>query len=168
MNNEYDHYGDYPAENWRWPDFKPFEMRSKSDHRLMIDPDSMDKLQALRTLLGKPIRITSAFRSAAHNKKVGGAKGSMHLEARAFDVQMAGHDPAQFEAAARKVGFTGFGFYKESNFIHIDTGQIRTWGDRWFDVIHWRPRPDMAQMDEPDAKPTGLWAAILAIFGVKQ
>lgn len=47
---------------------------------------------------------------------------------------MANHDPAVFERAAREVGFTGFGFYKENNFIHIDTGPKRTWHARWYDL----------------------------------
>ncbi len=46
---EYAHYKNYPKAEWRWPNFKPNELRSKSDNKLMVDPDSMDKLQALRT-----------------------------------------------------------------------------------------------------------------------
>lgn len=176
MNKEYKHYKNFPTNSWHWPDFKPYEMRSKSDNRLMIDPASMDKLQALRTLLGKPMFITSAYRSPAHNKKVGGAKASKHLLAKAFDVQMRNHDPAQFEAAARQVGFTGFGFYESSAFIHIDTDRPREWGSRWFvkasgfDTL---PRPDMAQMPDPIVKPnqptggivSALIGFIMAIFG---
>lgn len=157
---EYAHYKNYPKDKWRWPDFKPIELRSKSDNKLAIDEDAMDKLQQLRNLIDKPMKLTSAYRSPSHNKKVGGAKNSMHLRAKAFDVQMAGHDPAQFEAAAREVGFTGFGFYKKHGFIHIDTGREREWygkGEkgRWFTkaVFFQRgPIPDMAQMDEPDFK----------------
>ena len=122
---EYAHYDDYPLGQWRWYSFRPYELRSKSDNKLMVHEPSMDKLQALRNLLGIPIKLTSAYRSPAHNKKVGGAKHSKHLKAKAYDVPMDGHDPAQFEAAAREVGFTGFGFYEKSNFIHIDTGPPR-------------------------------------------
>lgn len=159
MNKEYAHYKNYPANKWRWPNFKPIEFRSKSDNKLMIDPPSMDKLQALRTLIGEPMRITSAYRSPAHNKKVGGAKFSQHLTATAFDIPMKGHDPAQFEAAAREVGFTGFGFYKDSDFIHIDTGAKREWGARWFPVAtHYKrgPIPDMAQMPDPAVRVSGI------------
>ena len=127
----YKHYDDFPLDEWSWPDFTPREMRSKGDNSLAVDIDAMDKLQALRNIIG-PIRITSAYRSPAHNKAVGGAKNSMHLQARAFDVQMYGHDPAKVEAAARKVGFTGFGFYEKSGFVHIDTGPAREWGKRWW------------------------------------
>jgi zinc D-Ala-D-Ala carboxypeptidase len=44
---------------------------------------------------------------------------------------MANHDPAAFEAAARAVGFQGFGFYSRSGFIHIDLGPARVWGERF-------------------------------------
>ena len=149
---EYAHYKNYPMDYWRWPNFKPIELRSKSDNKLAIDEDAMDKLQALRALIDKPMKLTSAYRSPAHNKKVGGAKNSMHLQAKAFDVQMMGHDPAQFESAAREVGFTGFGFYKKSGFIHIDTGRAREWNERWFKKAMFYegsvPRPDVEPVDE--------------------
>ena len=44
---------------------------------------------------------------------------------------MANHDPVAFEAAAREVGFLGFGFYPRSGFIHVDLGPARTWGPRF-------------------------------------
>mgnify|MGYP002714544339 FL=1 len=43
---------------------------------------------------------------------------------------MANHDPVAFEAAARAVGFLGFGFYPRSGFIHVDTGDVRQWNGR--------------------------------------
>jgi len=53
---------------------------------------------------------------------VGGAPRSKHLDGAAFDIAMANHDPAAFEAAAREVGFLGFGFYPRSGFMHIAEG----------------------------------------------
>jgi zinc D-Ala-D-Ala carboxypeptidase len=44
---------------------------------------------------------------------------------------MSNHDPAAFEAAAREVGFLGFGFYPRSGFIHVDLGPARQWGERF-------------------------------------
>lgn len=49
----------------------------------------------------------------------------------AFDIAMANHDPVAFEAAARAVGFKGFGFYPRSGFIHVDLGPARVWGERF-------------------------------------
>jgi hypothetical protein len=44
---------------------------------------------------------------------------------------MSNHDPVAFEAAAREVGFLGFGYYPRSGFMHIDLGPSRTWGDKF-------------------------------------
>ena len=44
---------------------------------------------------------------------------------------MSNHDPAVFEAAARAVGFSGFGYYPKSGFMHIDTAEPRSWGTPW-------------------------------------
>ena len=81
--------------------------------------------------LGKPLIIRSAYRSPEHNRAVGGAKASKHMEGIAFDIAMANHDPEAFEAAARAVGFQGFGFYRRSGFMHIDLGPARSWGERF-------------------------------------
>ena len=56
----------------------PQELASKREDELLIDEASIDKLQKLRNVLAKPLLITSAFRSAAHNKAVGGATNSQH------------------------------------------------------------------------------------------
>ena len=53
------------------------------------------------------------------------------MEGIAFDIAMANHDPEAFEAAARAVGFQGFGFYPRSGFMHIDLGPARSWGERF-------------------------------------
>jgi len=122
---------DVPADMWRWPNFSPEEIACRGTGKVGIDFDAMDKLQALRQRLGAPVMLNSAYRSPEHNKAVGGATNSQHLKARAFDVSMANHDPEAFEAAARAVGFTGFGFYRRSKFIHVDIGPAREWGERW-------------------------------------
>lgn len=119
----------FPLSEWRWPNFSPQEMASKREGELLIDEAAMDKLQKLRTALGKPLLITSAYRSEAHNKAVGGASGSQHRLGKAFDVRMDNHDPHAFEQAAKAVGFTGIGHYPKSGFMHIDTGPARRWND---------------------------------------
>ena len=136
----YAHFSDFPESEWRWPSFSPAEMATRGRPNrpdlmggsLGIVLAAMDKLQALRDLLGKPIIINSAYRHPAYNTFIDGAPRSKHMEAIAFDISMTNHDPEAFEAAARQVGFTGFGFYRNSNFMHIDTGPAREWGQRWW------------------------------------
>ena len=127
----YRHFRDVPQNLWRWRNFSPAEIACRGTGKLKLHPEALDKLQALRDRLGKPLVVNSAYRSPEHNRAVGGATRSKHMEATAFDISMANHDPVAFEAAARAVGFLGFGFYPRSGFMHIDLGPARSWGERF-------------------------------------
>jgi zinc D-Ala-D-Ala carboxypeptidase len=127
----YDHWRDVPDTVWRWPNFSPAEIASRGTGKLLINETALDKLQALRDRLSKPLIVRSAYRSPEHNQAVGGAKRSKHLLGAAFDIAMENHDPLVFEAAAREVGFLGFGFYPRSGFMHVDLGPERQWGTRF-------------------------------------
>lgn len=120
---------DFPMDRWRWPNFSPGELACRGTGKLLIHEPSLDMLQSLRDLLRVPLIVTSAYRTPEYNKTLrGAAKNSQHLTARAFDISMLNHDPAQFIAAAERVGFTGIGTYPGNNFVHVDTGPRRRWG----------------------------------------
>ncbi|MBW6495575.1 MAG: DUF882 domain-containing protein [Burkholderiaceae bacterium] len=138
------HWRDVPESAWRWPNFSPAEIACRGTGKLLVNEPALDKLQALRDRLGKPLIVRSAYRSPEHNRAVGGATRSKHLDGAAFDIAMTNHDPAAFEAAARAVGFLGFGFYPRSGFMHIDLGPAREWGERF---------PPRATAFAPDARP---------------
>lgn len=140
----YQHWRNVPAEAWRWPDFSPAEIACRGTGKLLVNAEALDRLQALRRALGRPMIVNSAYRSPEHNARVGGAKKSLHLSGAAFDISMANHDPEDFVAAARKAGFTGIGTYPRSNFIHIDIGPTRVWGEAF---------PDRASRFAPDRPP---------------
>jgi hypothetical protein len=123
------HFREVPERLWRWPNFSPAEIACRGSGQLKLHPAALDTLQALRDRLGKPLIVRSAYRSPEHNRAVGGATRSKHMEGTAFDIAMANHDPASFEAAARAVGFLGFGYYPRSGFMHVDLGPARSWGD---------------------------------------
>jgi hypothetical protein len=125
------HFREVPDSAWRWSNFSPAEIACRGTGQLSLHPEALDKLQALRVRLGKPLIVRSAYRSPEHNRAVGGAPRSKHMDGTAFDIAMANHDPAAFEAAAREVGFLGFGYYPRSGFMHIDVGPARTWGERF-------------------------------------
>ncbi|MBS0126845.1 YcbK family protein [Thetidibacter halocola] len=125
----YPHWRDVPESSWRWPNFSPAEIACRGTGAIRINILAMDMLQALRDRLGKPLIVRSAYRSPEHNRAVGGAPASKHMSGTAFDIAMTNHDPVAFEAAARAVGFLGFGYYPRSGFMHIDLGPARSWGD---------------------------------------
>jgi zinc D-Ala-D-Ala carboxypeptidase len=125
----YAHWRDVPLETWRWPSFSPAETACRGSGAIRIHEEALDRLQALRNRLSKPLIVRSAYRSPEHNRRVGGAPASKHMLGAAFDIAMANHDPVAFEAAARAVGFLGFGTYPRSGFMHIDLGPARRWGE---------------------------------------
>ena len=127
----YEHWRDVPDKAWRWTNFSPAEIACRGTGKLLVNEPALDKLQALRDRLGKPLIVRSAYRSPEHNRAVGGATRSKHLDGAAFDIAMSNHDPVTFEAAARAVGFLGFGFYPRSGFMHVDLGPVRQWGERF-------------------------------------
>ncbi|WP_323034939.1 YcbK family protein [Pararhodobacter sp.] len=127
----YTHWRDVPETTWHWPSFSPAEIACRGSGAIKIKTEAMDMLQRLRNRLAKPLIVLSAYRSPEHNRAVGGAPASKHMQGTAFDIAMANHDPMAFEAAAREVGFLGFGFYPRSGFMHIDLGPARSWGDRF-------------------------------------
>src|SRR5690625_2633713 len=127
----FNHWRDVPTARWRWKNFSPAEIACRGSGSLRIHEEALDKLQALRDRLGKPLIVRSAYRSPEHNRAVGGATRSKHMDGAAFDIAMANHDPVAFEAAAREVGFLGFGYFPRSGFIHVDLGPARQWGERF-------------------------------------
>ncbi|NKB39449.1 MAG: DUF882 domain-containing protein [Ilumatobacter sp.] len=129
---EYAHWSQFPMEYWRWENFSPRELACRGTGKLMVNADAMDKLQAMRTMIGSPLMLNSAYRSKEHNTAVGGAKSSLHMKARAFDISIIGHNPARLDYMGHAAGFGGFGYYRRNNFIHFDTGGARTWGTKWF------------------------------------
>src|SRR5690625_5524352 len=124
------HWRDVPENTWRWPNFSPAEIACRGTGKLLINKPALDKLQALRDRLGKPLIVRSAYRSPEHNRAVGGATRSKHLDGTAFDIAMTNHDPGAFEAAAREVGVLGFGFSSRSGVIHVHPRPARRRGAR--------------------------------------
>ncbi|MGA8052379.1 MAG: DUF882 domain-containing protein, partial [Burkholderiales bacterium] len=57
----------------------------------------------------------------------GVATGSLHLEGRAIDIRLPGVPLADLREAALSLRAGGVGFYPASDFVHIDTGRVRTW-----------------------------------------
>lgn len=95
---------------------------------IFISPELVSVLQNIRAHFGKPVTITSAYRTPAHNKKVGGVTDSMHLYGAAADITVKDISPEQVAQYAEKLltGKGGIGVYK--TFVHID---VRSTKARW-------------------------------------
>jgi len=99
-----------------------------------IDPALLDILFDLQTRADRdgPFEVISGYRSPAtnamlHRRSEGVAQHSMHLEGRAVDVRLTGYSTPRLAAHARTLGRGGVGYYKRSDFVHVDTGRVRYW-----------------------------------------
>lgn len=91
-------------------------------------------LQALRDELDKPINITNAYRSRAHNAAIGGSKNSQHVLGKAADIYVEDYTPKELAKVIEgliedgKMSEGGIGIYTKNNFVHYD---IRGTKARW-------------------------------------
>ena len=72
------------------PSFKVREFACKGSNVVLLDDELVVLLQCIREHFGKPVHITSGYRTAAHNAAVGGSKSSQHLLGRAADFYVEG------------------------------------------------------------------------------
>lgn len=82
-----------------------------------------------RRALGAPLVVNSAYREPAYNRRIGGAKHSLHMEFNALDLSPRGVSPRElyeFMVAQPEAGRMGVGLY--ATFVHIDT---RGYEARW-------------------------------------
>jgi uncharacterized protein YcbK (DUF882 family) len=106
----------------------------RNDEQHPIDPTLMDYLFEVAQHLGvDPVfSVISGYRSPQSNallreRSSGVARHSLHLEGRAIDVRIAGVDCAQLAGRALDLTRGGVGYYRASDFVHLDTGAFRTW-----------------------------------------
>jgi uncharacterized protein YcbK (DUF882 family) len=99
-----------------------------------IDPGLIDQLHSLALSLRLPpvYEVISGYRSPHTNELLrerggGVALHSLHMHGRAIDVRLAGIDCAALSAAALGLGRGGVGYYRSSDFVHLDTGAFRSW-----------------------------------------
>lgn len=108
------------------------------DHRANeqhpIDPDLYDQLSAVALAARRDARfeVISGYRSPHTNARLaaagsGVAKRSLHMDGRAIDMRLKGASCASVRDIALAMARGGVGFYRKSNFVHIDTGRVRSW-----------------------------------------
>lgn len=108
------------------------------DHRTdavhPIDPQVIDQLHQLRTRIGltRPFHIISGYRSPESNAMLaalsdGVAHRSLHMDGKAIDIRVEGMSPVALGRAAKSLKAGGVGVYRRSNFVHVDSGKVRSW-----------------------------------------
>ena len=108
------------------------------DHRTNevapIAPGLLSLLERIASLLGGGVvlHVISGYRSPHTNQMLveqsdGVAKRSLHMEGRAIDIRIPGRELADLRNAALSLRSGGVGFYPRSQFVHVDTGRVRSW-----------------------------------------
>ena len=108
------------------------------DHRTgemhEIDPRLLDLLSDLRLRLEskEPLQIISGYRSPKtnamlHSSSNGVAERSLHVHGKAVDIRIPGRALSLLRKTALSMRAGGVGYYPTSNFVHVDTGRLRSW-----------------------------------------
>jgi uncharacterized protein YcbK (DUF882 family) len=106
----------------------------RTGERHAIDPGLLDYLVHVAHTVGvdPSFSVISGYRSPEtnarlHEQSTGVAQRSLHMEGRAIDVRIPGVDCANLAARAQELKCGGVGYYRASDFVHLDTGAFRTW-----------------------------------------
>jgi uncharacterized protein YcbK (DUF882 family) len=101
---------------------------------LAIDRHLLDLLHEVYIATGSAGRfeIISAYRSPATNemlraRSAGVASESQHLLGKAIDVRLTDVPLDALRDTALEIGGGGVGYYPAPDFVHLDTGRVRSW-----------------------------------------
>jgi uncharacterized protein YcbK (DUF882 family) len=99
-----------------------------------IDPALLDLLFELRTRVDseRAFHVISAYRSPKTNEMLrrstaGVAEHSMHMLGKAIDIRLESFPTDRLAEVARSLRRGGVGYYRASDFVHVDTGRVRYW-----------------------------------------
>jgi len=130
--------GPYWADGKYLPDAQKKLQRLMRDHHNgqvhKIDPKLFDQLWELgrRLDIHEPFEVVCGYRSRktnamARRRSRGVAKQSLHMAGRAVDIRLNTVHVSRLADTAREMSAGGVGYYPHSDFVHIDTGAVRTW-----------------------------------------
>lgn len=107
----------------------------RADEARKMDPALIDILSAAQRLIGydRPFSVISGYRTERTNNMLrkrssGVAKKSYHVRGMAADLRMEGVSVDLLQRAGKHIGGGGVGLYTKSNFVHLDSGPVRSWG----------------------------------------
>jgi len=106
----------------------------RTGDRHPIDPQLLDILFEVAQSVGvdPEFSVISGYRSAQtnamlHERSAGVASHSLHMDGRAIDVRLTQVNCADLADKALAMKRGGVGYYCQSDFVHLDTGRVRTW-----------------------------------------
>jgi zinc D-Ala-D-Ala carboxypeptidase len=103
----------------KYPNFSASEFRCKETGEIEMQANFLEKLQTLRYIYGRPMRITSGYRSPRHGIEAAKQSPGYHSRGMAADIAVTGRDAHDLVFIAMRNGFNGIGIAK--TFVHLDT-----------------------------------------------
>ena len=104
------------------PHFKVREFAcSDGSDVVFVAPSLVDILEAIRVHFGRPVTVTSGYRTVSYNASIkNSSKKSQHCNGLAADIQVEGHTPVEvYNYACSLLGdHGGVGIY--NTFVHVD------------------------------------------------
>ena len=95
----------------------------------------LNVLDPLRARIGRPIIITSGYRSQRVNELVGGSKTSQHMLGKAADIHVQGYTPQQMDMVYRTIqmyyDFDQLILYPSKNIIHVSWNGDKNRQESW-------------------------------------
>jgi uncharacterized protein YcbK (DUF882 family) len=96
-----------------------------------LKPQLVKVLKGVERHYGREVVVTSGFRSPSFNRRVRGAKHSLHMYCAAADIQVSGVSKWALAQYLRSLpGRGGVGTYCHTDSIHVDIGPDRDWNWR--------------------------------------
>jgi uncharacterized protein YcbK (DUF882 family) len=93
-----------------------------------VDAELLRVLEDVREHFGKPVRITSGCRCEEHNKRIGGAPKSKHMQGIAVDIQVKDVDAHDVYKYLDDKYPNNYGLGDANSFTHVDVRPCRS---RW-------------------------------------
>lgn len=101
--------------------FKVREFACKDDSQVVfIDDYLYTILDILRHKIGKPVIITSGYRTPSWNAKCNGAKYSYHMRGMAADIRVDGMSAKELAKELDKIVPNGCGIIVYNTWVHFD------------------------------------------------
>lgn len=101
-----------------------------------MDPEAIDLIKLVHDKTGsdRPLEVLSGYRSPKTNAmlrgvsaRTGVARNSLHMFGQAVDIRMSEFNSKKLYNVAKSLHAGGVGYYPKSNFVHVDTGEVRFW-----------------------------------------
>lgn len=116
----------------KWFKNTDFDSKDLPNSWVNMDFEFMRLIDELRSRVGLPIIINSAFRTQSHNLKVEGKSNSSHTRGLAVDLRISSSQHRfLIVKCALELGITRIGVYK--TFIHLDIDKSLPQGVIWYE-----------------------------------